>query len=277
MNDLPSVVKFSSVESYVVNTKVYLSCSSKNIDSCLAKVSEDLRFIASWCCTNKLLINLDKTKPILFGTKHLLSKVLDIRIPFIGQNLTPVSLVKDLDITMDSNLTFNEHVNTLTSSRISILCQISRVRHLFPKSVLTTILNCIVFCKLFYCSTVWSGTFAYNINELQLVQNFAARVLTNTKKFDHNSPVLRALCWPSIKNQLLVRDATMLYKIVNGLAPPYLEYYVAKRSAIHSYNTRFRHSVIVPFCRTATAQRSFSYRAITAWNFRLVKLFFLFL
>ena len=64
MNDLPSVVKFSSVESYVDNTKVYLSCSSKHINSCLAKVSEDLRLIASWCCTNKLLINPDKTKLI---------------------------------------------------------------------------------------------------------------------------------------------------------------------------------------------------------------------
>ena len=75
MNDLPSV-KFSSVESYVDDTKVYLSCSSKTIDSCLAKVSEDLRLIASWCCTNKLLLNPDKIKLILFGTKQLLSKVL---------------------------------------------------------------------------------------------------------------------------------------------------------------------------------------------------------
>ena len=48
-------------------------------------------------------------------------------------------------IRLDSNFTFNEHVNTLTSSLISILCQISGVRHLFSKSVLTTILNCVVF------------------------------------------------------------------------------------------------------------------------------------
>ena len=122
INELPSVVKFSSLESYVDDTKVYLSCSSKNIDSCLAKVSEGLRRIASLCCTNKLLINPDKTKLILFGTKRLLSNVLDIRIPFIGQHLTPVSSVKDLGITLDSNLTFIEHVNTLTSSLVSILC-----------------------------------------------------------------------------------------------------------------------------------------------------------
>ena len=39
MNDLPSVVKFSSVESYVDDTKVYLSFPSKDIDSCLTLVS----------------------------------------------------------------------------------------------------------------------------------------------------------------------------------------------------------------------------------------------
>ena len=76
MNDLPSVVKFSRVESYVDDTKVYLSSSSEIINSCLAKVSEDLRLITSWCCTNKLLINSDKTKLILFATKLLLSKFL---------------------------------------------------------------------------------------------------------------------------------------------------------------------------------------------------------
>ena len=37
-----------------------------------------------------------------------------------------------------------------------------------------------------------------------------ARVLTDTKKFDHISPVLRELGWPSIKDQLLVRDTIYL-------------------------------------------------------------------
>ena len=52
------------------------------------------------------------------------SKVLDIRVPFLGKQLIPVSSVKDLGIILDSNLSFNEHVNTLTSSLISILSQI---------------------------------------------------------------------------------------------------------------------------------------------------------
>ena len=102
--------------------------------------------------------------------------------------------------------------------------------------------------------------------KLQLVQNFAARVLTDTKKFDHISPVLRELGWPSIKDQLLVRDTTQVYKIVNGLAPLYLSSKLSKRSDAHHYNTRERDNLNLPLCRTVTAQRSFYYRAVSAWN-----------
>ena len=69
------------------------------------------------------------------------------------------------------------------------------------------------------------------------MQNFAARVLTDTKKFDHISPVLRELGWPSIKDQLLVRDTTQVYKIVNGLAPLNLSSKLRKRSDTHHCNT----------------------------------------
>ena len=135
------------------------------------------------------------------------------------------------------------------------------VRHLFCKSVLFTILNCLVFSELFYCSTVQSGTFKQNTHKLQLVQNFAARVLMNTREFDHISPVLRELGWYSIKHQLLVRDVTQLCKTVNGLAPSYLNSYISKRTGIHSYNIRFRENLDIPTCRTA-----FQYRSINTWN-----------
>ena len=161
-------------------------------------MTEDLRLLAGWCCSHQLLINPSKTKLIFFGTRQLLSKVWDIRVPFLDQELTPVSSVKDLGITLDSYLNFNDRVNTLTSSLLSMLCQISRVWHLFAKPVLSTILNSLIFSKLFYCSTIWADTSKENLQKLQLVQNFAARVLTDTKNFDHISPVLRELEWPWI-------------------------------------------------------------------------------
>ena len=146
INDLPSAVKSSCTDSCVDDTKIYRPFSAKNMNSCLVKMTEDLRLISGWCCSHQLLLNPSKTKLIFFfGTRQLLSKVSDIRIPFLDQELAPVSSVKDLGITLDSYLNFNDHVNTLTSSLPSMLCQISIVRHLFTKPVLSIILNSPIF------------------------------------------------------------------------------------------------------------------------------------
>ena len=73
INDLPTVTKFSNIESYIDDIKIYLSCSSRNIYSCVQQVAKDLESIAGWCCAYHLHINPDKTKLALFGTRQLVS------------------------------------------------------------------------------------------------------------------------------------------------------------------------------------------------------------
>ena len=144
----------------------------KRYNSCMQQVSEDLENIASWCCANHLPINPDKTKLVVFETRQLVSKLPDVTISFLGQQLCPVSSAKDLGVTLDSGLTFNNHISSL-SSLLSSLCQISRIRRLFSKEFLYVMINSVVFSKLFYCSAVWAGTYKQNIHKLQLMQNFA--------------------------------------------------------------------------------------------------------
>ena len=233
MNDLPNSVSNCNVESYVDDTKLYLSFTLLDLDSGLAQISEDLQQVAGWCCLNKLLINPGKTKFMLFGVSQYLSKITNPRLFFLGKVLSPVSPCKDLGITLDSTMSFNDHIKSLTSSLLSTLCQINRVRHLFDKKTLLIILNSLVFSKLFYCSSVWSGTTKQNIHKLQLIQNFAARILTNNRKFDHISPVLRDLGWLSVTDMLTYRDLVMMFKCLNGFVPPYLNNKLVKRSEIH--------------------------------------------
>ena len=193
LNDLPEVIEETEIDSYVDDTKLYLSISLKDIQVGLSYISEDLKRVAEWCCSNSFLINPKKTKLILFGVPQNLHRLPDISVEFMGQQLKPIASCKDVGILLDSGLTFNEHVASLTSSLMSSLCQINRAKHLFPKTVLLLVINALIFSKLFYCSTVWSGTSKQNINKLQLVQNFAARILTGVKKYDHVSPALKEL------------------------------------------------------------------------------------
>ena len=92
MNDLPEAIKSSrssSIESSVDDKKIYLPFSTKDLDSCLRLVAEDLHHVAEWCCANHLLF-------------LCLSWVKD---------LTPVSSGKGLGAKVDSNLTLNVHVS----------------------------------------------------------------------------------------------------------------------------------------------------------------------
>ena len=102
--------------------------------------------------------------------------------------------------------------------------------------------------------------------QLQLVQNFAARILTGVKKYDHVSPTLKELGWLSVERLLQLRDVTMVFKCVNNLAPIYLCNKLSKRSEIHDYSTRHCGDLNLGLSRTEAAKRSFFYRAVKHFN-----------
>ena len=77
-----------------------------------------------------------------------------------------------------------------------------------------------------------------NLHKLQLVQNFAARVVLGLRKFDHISQGRRSLRWLDVTEKVLFNDLVLAFKCVNGLAPDYLGKYFVKRSAVHNKDTR---------------------------------------
>jgi hypothetical protein len=134
----------------------------------------------------------------------------------------------------------------LVSSCMSKLSQINRVSKCFDKETISLLVSALVINKLLYCSSAWSNTSAKNINKLQLVQNFACRIVTNSKKFEHISPKLQELNWLPVKEHLLFRDAVLMYKCINNLDPPYLCNKFSKRSNLHECNTRNRELLQIP-------------------------------
>ena len=121
---------------------------------------------------------------------------------------------------------------TLFLPAIARLCQINRVKYIFDTQTLLNIINALVFSKLYYCSSVWSNTSNKNILKLQSVQNFAARIVSGARKYDHITPVLKELNWLPVSSMLSLRDAILAFKCVKGLAPSYLAEKFATRSSV---------------------------------------------
>lgn len=187
-------------------------------------------------------------------------------INFISRNLIPITEVKDLGIFLDSHLSYNKHIQALSSSCVSKLGQINRVKHIFDQKTLAMIIDSLVMSKINYCSSVWSNTSEGNIDKIQLIQNYAARIISGVSRFDHISPTVRALGWLPIREHLLYRDTLLMFKCINGQAPPYLCDKFKQRDQVHNHSTRNNENLDIPKFRTSTGQRTFKYRGTKIWN-----------
>ena len=147
------------------------------------------------------------------------SKLHEFRLSLLGKDISPVQSAKDLGVILDSNLTFDDHIKTTVSECIARLAQISRVKHCLDR---TSLLTALVFSKLYYCSKVWANTTEKNIRKLQALQNFACRIVSGARKYDHVTPHLKSLSWLPVKDQLNYRQAIMAFKCISGHAPNYL-------------------------------------------------------
>lgn len=141
-----------------------------------------------------------------------------------GKILHPQKLLK-ICVTFHPNLTFCDHIIKTFSSCMSSLSQISRVTHMFGRNTLIRVVNSLVFRKLFYRSSVWSNAATTHILKLQAVQNFASRMISNTRKFDNVTPILKDLRWFPVKYQLYYRHAVLAFHCMTGLKPLILPYF----------------------------------------------------
>ena len=62
---------------------------------------------------------------------------------------------------------------------------------MFDRNTLMTIISTLEFSELFYCSSVWSNAPTIHLLKLQAVQNFAARIISNTDV----TPISKDLRW----------------------------------------------------------------------------------
>ncbi len=66
------------------------------------------------------------------------------------------------------------------------------------------LVHALMTCRLNYCN-------ASSINNLQIVQNAAARVLTRLRKYDHINPILQSLHWLPIKLRISYKILLLTY------------------------------------------------------------------
>ena len=101
-------------------------------------MDDDVIRIQNWCFQNLLPLNPNKTELMVYGTRQMLTRFPnDFCLSQLENDLIPGGAIKDLGLTFDCNLSFNDHIVKVTASCMSTLAKINRVKHVFNSELLT--------------------------------------------------------------------------------------------------------------------------------------------
>src|SRR6218665_2575700 len=145
-------------------------------------LSNDLN---SWMSSNRLSLNSVKTQLIWFGTPQQLLKLDHALLSDGFPHFTFHTTVCDLGVTLDSALTFSQHISNLTRSSYFQLRRLRTIRKAVSVPIFTSIVHAFVCSRIDYCNSLLIGLPKTRLSPLQTVLNAAARLIARLPRYSH--------------------------------------------------------------------------------------------
>ena len=138
---------------------------------------------------------------------------------------------------------------------------LSRLRYFFPTSTLLLLYYALVHPHLIYGLPLWGCTFPSYLQKLQILQNKALRLVSNTKNGSSITPIY-------YKFRILNISDLHAYEMAKLMHQYSTDSFFQNVSDIHGRNTRSssRNRLYTPKFSTFRTQKSFKYQGSKIWN-----------
>ena len=119
-------------------------------------------------------------------------------------------------------LSMTDHVKTIVKSVNFHLRNIRRIRRFITVGSCHHLVRALILSRLDYANSLMLGISAKDRNQLQKLQNRAARIVFRAERRHPSAPLLRTLHWLPVDQRIKFKVLLCVYKAINGLAPPYI-------------------------------------------------------
>lgn len=217
INDIVSELSCSSLL-YADDMKLF--CSIKSFEDC-CNLQNNLNNIQIWCFNNGLQLNIDKCNVVSYTRK---TDKITFDYSIDGHILRRETICKDLGVTFDYQLSFKDHLQSISKSGLQNLGFIMRNSHDFSDvNTLFILFNALVRPKIEYASAVWSPHYDVHINTLESLLRKFLKFLAF--KLDHQYPhigidqgqLLARFNCVSMARRRDMQGVLFLFKLLNGL------------------------------------------------------------
>ena len=260
-----------SAHGYADDTQLYMSFrpeSSIAQNQAMLALEECITDMRSWLLTHKLMFKDSKTEFLIIGTRQQLSKIQIDSVKVGGVDIKPVEKVRNLGSWFDNHMPMNIHVGKVCSKAFRGLYNIRQIRKFLSMDSTKTLIHAFVTSHLDYCNSLLAGIPQYQLQRLQKVLNAAARLIYQSPRHSHITPILISLHRLPVKFRVDFKIALLVYKALNGSAPSYISALLSPKSA-SKYDLRSDDQDLlqVPATKLKTVgDRAFTSAAPRIWN-----------
>ena len=187
INYLNQAIKFCKVHHFADDTN--LLCLSNSIKKLSKLVNADLKHLLNWLNANKISLNVKKTEMIIFKSKQKKLEG-DLKIKLCGKRLYPTESVKYLGVKIDANLTWQHHVNDLSTKLNRANSLLFKMRKYVSLKILRSIYFATFDSYLSYCCLVWAQNFS-TIQRIIILQKRVVRIINFQPRNFHTSPLFK--------------------------------------------------------------------------------------
>lgn len=251
------------------DTQLYITCES---DASIVTIESCMVEIKSWMSNNFLSLNDSKSEVVCFSSRFKTSGPC-INSILIGDIVVDTSsLVRNLGVMFDSNVTMSSQVSGICRSASFSLWRLGKIRHLLDNKSTERLIHAFITSRLDYCNSVLFGLPDYQLQKLQSIQNSAARLVSRVRRTDdhHITSILRSLHWLPVGLRIQYKLLCIVFKCIYwDCAPSYLKELISL-NVQGRYSLRGHNSLTlkVPPVRTLKSygDRAFLVSAPKLWN-----------
>lgn len=259
INDLPLCTKFD-VNLFADDTTLQLA--GNDIDAFEIDVNYELSRVSEWFTANKLTLNAEKCKFILFGNvrlKHFKISIGDQLLERCGTDFK-TKAIKFLGIFIDNKLNWKTHIDHVRIKLRQSIYSIIRIKNYLNFNHKLQIYNAIVKPHLEYALEIWGNS--AQIKPLTVLQKTCVRIIMSKPKHTHSEPLFKSLHLLKIEDLYIVKVFTLLHSVIKNRCP----FLISAMFHFKQKHRRQNNVFTVPFARSSMLQCLPPYHFPTLWN-----------
>ena len=190
-------------------------------------INKELMLIYDWLLANKLSLNINKTKYMIFRYPQKQARSIPkLSIYINGNELNRVQNFDFLGITLNETLSWKPHIEKISIKISKVIGVMSRCKKHIHSSVLLKIYNSLILSRINYGITCWG----FENKRIFKLQKKALRVICKTKYNAHTDPLFLKLKTLKVKDIFHNQCLRFFYLHEKGDLPSYFHGIISRNT-----------------------------------------------